>query len=186
MLYKHFPYWQSEKRQLGSSYFVFFCLTIGLYLSPFLSTWAQVNYYDGKINSRNFRQQAIFREKITTSVDYRRLNACLYFATNEQRRIHNLPEVPHLLSLEVASWHHSRYMALKGYFSHYILEVDRHDPDDRAALAGLQNPNTAENIAYYTDFWNFGGTRKTLNITYLEIADYLVIPFRSICSQIRD
>jgi uncharacterized protein YkwD len=132
---------------------------------------AQKNYYDGSISGRNFRQNPLFQEKIGKRVDYRRLNACLFFATNEQRLKNGLKEVPHLLSMEIAAWHHSRSMAEKGFFSHNNpIERERKSPTDRARLAGLKNPHPAENIAYY----GAGGTNHEMTETYLEVALKLV------------
>ncbi|WP_027002735.1 CAP domain-containing protein [Hugenholtzia roseola] len=132
---------------------------------------AQKNYYDGSISGRNFRQNPLFQQKIGDKVDYRRLNACLFFATNEQRLKNGLTEVPHLLSMEIAAWHHSRNMVEKGFFSHYNpVEKERKSPTDRARLAGLKNPSPAENIAYY----GLGGTHHTMTETYLEVALNLV------------
>lgn len=99
-------------------------------------------------NMGTFRLNPLFSETIDPdNIDYRRLNAAVFFVTNEERKKRNLPFLEHSVELESAAWYHSKRMAQLNFFSHYGKDPERKDPVKRAGLAGVANPIIAENIA---------------------------------------
>jgi uncharacterized protein YkwD/thiol-disulfide isomerase/thioredoxin len=124
------------------------------------------SYYDGTITASNYRQMSAFQAKIDlNNPDYAAINACLYFATNEQRVKQGKNILPNNVGLEAAAWFHSKHMIEKDFFSHSNpKEPNRESTSDRAKLAGITNPAIAENIA---------GT-STSNASCLSLVDDLI------------
>ncbi|HEQ71887.1 MAG TPA: CAP domain-containing protein, partial [Spirochaetia bacterium] len=82
------------------------------------------------------------------AVDYPRLDAVIFYATNEIRRKHDLSFLPYRPELERAAFHHAKRMVEKRFFSHTdSTAANRRSPNDRGKLAGIANPFLAENIA---------------------------------------
>lgn len=127
-----------------------------------LTAYAQ-NYYDGSIKLEGFRQVSKFKEKINNAnPDYAALNACIFFATNEQRQKFGKKLLPYNIGLEAAAWYHSKHMVEKDFFDHdNPKEINRKTTSDRAKLAGISNASIAENIA----------AMSLSSATYLSLAD---------------
>jgi uncharacterized protein YkwD len=127
--------------------------------------WNRDNYK--VIDHKTFRKSEVFNKKIDhNNIDYALLNAAIFFLTNEQRAKKKLKPLEYVAELEASAWHHSKQMAEKRFFSHTnSKDKTRRTCDNRAKLAGIFNPNIAENIA------NFSGEDDE---TYLEVAAYLV------------
>ncbi len=81
-------------------------------------------------------------------IDYPRLDAAIFYVTNEIRIKNNLKPLTYSPELEISAWNHARSMVKGNFFSHYNkAEKKRYSPDQRGALAGISNPHLAENIA---------------------------------------
>ena len=111
--------------------------------------YAQQPDYYREITLENYRQQKAFNETIDfNSPDLIRLNAVLFFATNEVRVKQKLPVLEHSYRLEEAAAMHSCDMITQDFFSHFNpANRKKKTPNDRAGLAGILNPYVAENIA---------------------------------------
>jgi uncharacterized protein YkwD len=99
-------------------------------------------------NQTNFRKSDTFKETIVPEAfDAALLNACIFFATNEIRAKKRLPILAYHKALEDASEMHSQDMVNDNFFNHINhLNTARKTPDDRARIAGINNPYIAENI----------------------------------------
>lgn len=149
------------------------------------------NYYN-ELMVKNFRQDSSFNQPVDfENPDYSRLNAALFFATNEQRSKNKLKILTWSPKLEKMAAMHSKDMKIQGFFNH-LNPKDRKKktPEDRARLVGISNPLIAENIA--TTFgMNYEQNRKVVvkgpgkfsyqgsndlipPRSYLEVADALV------------
>lgn len=142
-------------------------LLLWLALPPALSAspgWSRDNYRS--IDHTSFRKAEVFNKQIDHgNIDYPRLNAAIFFLTNEQRAKKKLKPLEYIPELEAAAWHHSKQMAEKNFFSHTnSRDKSRRETDDRAKLAGIMNPYIAENIAWSTEEHG----------TYLEVAGMFV------------
>lgn len=102
-----------------------------------------------KITVQDFRHFKPFVEQIDfQALDYPRLNAAIFYVTNETRQKHNLPVLAYAAELECAAWNHARRMVEKNFFSHTDpTDSKRQTPELRGRLAGIANPYLAENIA---------------------------------------
>jgi uncharacterized protein YkwD len=131
--------------------------------NEFVSAWKRESYKT--VSHENFRKNELFNQKINSNQpDYPLLNACIFFAVNEQRAKQKLKPLDYAQELEISAWHHAKRMAEKDFFSHENnLDKSRKSPDDRAKLAGISNPFIAENIAMRSGFSN--------NTTYLALTD---------------
>ncbi len=108
----------------------------------------QPDYYRN-VTHENYRKVKAFNDTIELSnLDPVRLNAVLYFATNEVRAKHNLAVLAYSPELEEAAGMHSCDMVVHHFFSHNNpVDRSRETPNDRAQKAGIINPFIAENIA---------------------------------------
>lgn len=123
-------------------------------------------YYQ-TLNDDDFRDFKLFKKSIDTKkVDYKILNAAVFFVTNEARIEKGLSILEYQENLEIMAWNHSISMGKKDFFDHTNKEEKkRKTPEDRAELAGVQNPKIGENISAV------GGTAFN---SYLALADHLV------------
>lgn len=123
-----------------------FIISIILTLTWLSLSKAQINYYN--YTTKNFRKQAIFEETIdTANPDLARLNAVLFYLTNEIRKKKRLAEVTYHPKLEAAATIHSKSMVAYNFFSHINKHSkELHDPNARARFVGIANPYLAENI----------------------------------------
>ncbi len=105
--------------------------------------------YYSDLTLKNFRKEKLFHEQLDfDSIDYIRLHAAIFFVTNEERARNKLSFLEYAPELERAAQMHSRDMYENSFFSHYnTYDSNKKTPNDRAALAGILNPYTAENIA---------------------------------------
>jgi len=133
-------------------------------------TFAQRKWDDQYYNTltdNDFRDFKLFNRPINLKkIDYKVLNAAVYFVSNEARLERGLLALPYNPQLEVMAWNHSKAMGEKDFFDHYNKkDKRRREPKNRAKLAGIANPLVAENIS------STGGQRFR---SYLELADHLV------------
>lgn len=127
--------------------------------------WKDTYYV--QLTDANFRDFRLFNQPIDhRNIDYKVLNAVVFFVTNEARLEKGLPALEFQPNLEIMAWNHSISMAEKDFFDHLNpKDRKRRDPRKRARLAGIVNPNIGENIGAY------GGQQFG---DYLELADFLV------------
>lgn len=124
--------------------FFFICV---LFLLCNCSVAQQKNYYQN-INHNNYKQQAIFKKELDfDKIDYRKLAAVIFHASNEQRFLQGKSVLKYVEELEITSFYHAKDMVERGYFSHTAKSSARKTPKERALLAGITNPFIAENIA---------------------------------------
>lgn len=123
--------------------------------------------YYTELTDADFRDFRLFNKYINLKkIDFKILNAAVFFVTNEARLEKGLSELEFQPNLEIMAWNHSVSMAKKDFFDHYHpKDKARKDPQKRALLAGIVNPSIGENIGAY------GGQEFG---TYLELADFLV------------
>ena len=86
-------------------------------------------------------------------VDYPRLHAAIFHATNATRRAHGQPELQPSAHLEHAARRYAQRMVDEGFLAH----EDPHDasmrtPKQRAEAAGVENALPAENLATHPGF----------------------------------
>lgn len=103
--------------------------------------------YDS-LNLADFRKYEPFNTKIDVkNFNAEILNAAVFFATNEIRKKHKLPQLKYNASLGVSATMHSTDMAKGNFFDHTNNKNKKHkEPEDRALLADIKNPHIAENI----------------------------------------
>lgn len=108
---------------------------------------AQSDYYSYTL--RNFRKADSFKEVIDIkNPDLKRLNAVLFFITNETRVKQKSSILSYHPLLEKAAVIHSNEMVKRNFFNHFNVESEElNSPKDRARYAGISNPYIAENIA---------------------------------------
>jgi uncharacterized protein YkwD len=104
--------------------------------------------YQG-ISLKSFRNEKRFNDTLDfCNIDLSRLNALLFYMTNEVRIKHKLPALEYAKELENAAAMHSRDMVNHDFFSHIDpMDSEKKTPNDRAAIMGIKNPHIAENIA---------------------------------------
>lgn len=122
-----------------------FLILILACLKQFVSL-AQDSFYS--YTTENFRDQQLFYDTIDPEVpDLARLNAAIFYLTNEVRKIKKLSEVKYHPKLEEAAEIHSESMVKYDFFSHINKRSKKlRDPNTRARSVGATNPYLAENI----------------------------------------
>lgn len=97
----------------------------------------------------NFRNGPEFHEILDPkSPDQARLQAVVFFLTNEIRLKNNLLPLEYNEKLEMTAAMHARDMVHGDFFSHFnTLDPKKKTPNDRARLNRISNPSLAENIA---------------------------------------
>jgi uncharacterized protein YkwD len=98
---------------------------------------------------KNFRDNPLFSQTIDfADIDYPRLNAAIFFVTNEARVQNGRKPLTFALELERSAYLHAKSMVEQNFFSHENPhEKERKSVEQRAKLAGIKNPLAAENIA---------------------------------------
>jgi uncharacterized protein YkwD len=81
-----------------------------------------------------------------TSIDIARLNAAIFYATNEARTEQGLSPVEHSPLLEELATAYAERVVETGVMSHVDPETNK-APKDRFAAAGIINPFASENLA---------------------------------------
>jgi uncharacterized protein YkwD len=120
-----------------------------LFLFLFISVkfiWSQTDYYSYSIN--NFKSNPLFSDTIDVQKpDLARLNAVIFYLTNEIRDKHNLKLLKYEPLLEKSATIHSGNMVNQNFFDHINPKSATYRaPDDRARFVGISNPFLAENI----------------------------------------
>jgi len=108
-----------------------------------------IHYYYETTTHNSFRNNKLFYEAIDFArIDYPRLNAAIFFVTNEERVKNNLPPVEFNRILENAASDYSKRMVRLNFFDHFdpYNELLK-SPTERLRFAGISNPYAAENIA---------------------------------------
>lgn len=91
--------------------------------------------------------------RLTAVIDFEAFDeaaarAAIYYATNEQRRAQGMSDLSREPLMEVSSQIHAERMRQYEFIAHEDPHSAKHrTPTDRARLAGVANPYTAENIA---------------------------------------
>ena len=111
------------------------------------SRWNTSDY--SSFSYKNFRSYAPFNDTINTdSIDIPRLDAVIFFMTNEIRAKKKLRVLSYSAQLEATARMHSKDMVEMQFFSHFNnRDKKKRDPNARARLIGITNPFLAENIA---------------------------------------
>lgn len=143
------------------------CISISLLSNIALGQRKWKDDFYQELTHQDFRDFKLFKKELSPKkVDYKLLNAAVFFVSNEARIEKGVPAVSYDPNLEVMAWNHSISMAKKDFFDHYNpKEKKRKNPEQRAKLAGIKNPSIGENISA-TGGRSFGN--------YLELADHLV------------
>ncbi|MGW8121486.1 CAP domain-containing protein [Roseivirga echinicomitans] len=141
---------------------IFLCLSFSLSAQR---KWDD-KYYK-TLNDDDFRSFKLFKAPIDLDkINYKVLNAALFFITNEARIERGLAPVGYQANLEIMAWNHSIAMGKHDFFDHFNnKDKKRRTPEQRAALAGISNPNISENISVIGGIY-FG--------SYLALADHIV------------
>ncbi len=97
---------------------------------------------------RNFRKESSYTEAIDfNNVDFERINAVIFYLTNETRTKFHLKPLLYAPELEHTAMMHANDMIRGDFFSH-LNEKDpqKRTPNDRARLCNISNPYLSENI----------------------------------------
>jgi len=127
--------------------YIVICLT-GILLSYGLvaARWKLKDY--SRYDYKSFEQHAKARQLLSFEhIDYPLLQAAVFYETNRQRAIHDLPLFRHSEALEKAAREHSKDMVVQNFFSHRSKVPGKRTLPQRLALVGLENVTMAENIA---------------------------------------
>lgn len=105
------------------------------------------DYYTG-FSHENFRSDKRYSEMLDIKhPDIERLQAVLFFLTNEVRVKYKLLPLAYSLKLEQAAHMHAEDMVKQDFFSHMnTITASKYSPNDRAKLVKITNPFLAENI----------------------------------------
>ncbi len=121
-------------------------LTI-VFLSVTCSKAQRKDYY-ADVDYKNYKSQEEFNELLDfEKIDYRKLAAVIFHASNEQRFLQGKSTLKYQEELEITSFYHAKDMVENDYFSHTAKTASRKTPKERALLAGITNPYIAENLA---------------------------------------
>lgn len=123
--------------------------------------------YYTQLNNKNYRDFKLFKREINTDkVDYKTLNAAIFFVSNDARIKMGQRPVAYQSNLEIMAYNHSIQMGEKDFFDHINPKTkNRAGAEERAALAGISNPSISENIGAV------GGIEFP---SYLALADHIV------------
>jgi uncharacterized protein YkwD len=147
----------------------FFLFTIALWANTLIHSQVKLNewndtYYQN-YNSQNFKNLSIVNKEIDpNNIDYRLLNAAIFYRTNEERVAHGREEYMHSSKLEKAAFGHSKDMVDYNFYSHTSPLSGKSSMSDRIKAVGITYSSCAENI------FNF----FLQNPSYWELADGLV------------
>ncbi len=110
------------------------------------SIWSDDKY--AEYTYKTYESFEAFQQAIDPDdIDLPLMHAAVLYRTNKERAQRGLEPLSWKLNLETAAYHHSRVMREHGFFSHTSRVGGRRQPEDRARLAGIENPKIAENIA---------------------------------------
>jgi uncharacterized protein YkwD len=157
-----------------------------------ISAWKPTYY--GRLTSQNYRQEALFHEPLTfNTIDYPRLHAAIFFATNAARIRHGRQALGYHPLLERAARLHAQRMVARNFFAHENpFEEQLRTVEQRVRQVGVLNPEPTENLAIafgivYTPgepVYRLSGTKSQFsrspggppipNHTYLSFAEAVV------------
>jgi uncharacterized protein YkwD len=145
-------------------------IPILLFLLIQTSLFAQKKWddkYYTQLNNKNYSSFKLFKKEINTDkVDYKTLNAAIFFVSNDARIKNGRMPLAYQSNLETMAYNHSIQMGEKDFFDHINPKSkNRASTDSRAALAGISNPSISENIS------SVGGIPFS---SYLALADHIV------------
>lgn len=108
--------------------------------------FSQEGYYI--YSNSNFRNSPVFQDTIDPhNPDPARLNALIFYLTNEVRLKEGLTELDYAKKLEESAQLHSECMVKDDFFDHTNPSSKKlRRPSDRARYVGIANPFLAENI----------------------------------------
>jgi len=134
------------------------------YLQGFSQIKPQKAYYTNS-DYLDFRNNAIFNEVIDfENIDYARIDAVIFFLTNEIRVQNHLHSLEYAPQLENSAMMHAQDMVREDFFSHIDPNhKEKKTPNDRAALCQVSNPFLAENIIE-----GYGLQYKSYETVYLQ------------------
>jgi uncharacterized protein YkwD len=123
-------------------------------------------YYD-QLTNKSYRSFKLFKKEINTDkVDYKTLDAAIFFVSNDVRIKKGKKPLAYQASLEIMAYNHSIQMGEKDFFDHINPKgKSRKTADLRAELAGITNPSISENISAV------GGIKFD---SYLKLAEHIV------------
>lgn len=110
-----------------------------------LFSWSEKDYL--KYDLAEFQKLSEINEPIIRdSMDYRFLSACIFYATNIERKRYNKSLFIYSKSLEEAAQNHSMNMVKYNFYSHTSKVKGQKTMVDRLKLVGIENAYMAENI----------------------------------------
>jgi uncharacterized protein YkwD len=127
---------------IGKWLFIVFTCTI----LSWTKVWPQIDYYS--FPDDDFRNAQVFNDTIDlNNPDTLRINAIIYYLTNEIRKKHRLNLLGFEPLLEKSATIHSGNMVKQKFFAHINPKSKKFKtPEDRARFVGVTNPFLAENI----------------------------------------
>ncbi|HJZ40793.1 MAG TPA: CAP domain-containing protein [Bacteroidales bacterium] len=122
-------------------------LVISWWITGSTQTKPAGEYYT-RLTHADFRNEPEFSKSLNFgNIDFDRLQAILFFLTNEVRVKNRLKPLEYSEKLEQTAKMHANDMVAKDFFSHLNTSDNRKKtPNDRARLSGISNPFLAENI----------------------------------------
>lgn len=120
-----------------------------IFSCPFVLIAADHSNFYSLYDYKNYRQCEALQNTINfDSIDYKLLNAAVFFRTNEVRVSQGKSSLNYQHALEMAAKLHAADMLSDHFFAHINpLKKDRKEPADRYRLSNIENPMPAENIA---------------------------------------
>jgi len=142
---------------------VILTLFSGAHLFSSSSQWKDSDY--NRYNYKSFYNLSMVnKEVVKGSIDYKLLNAAVFYSTNEMRLRHGRRVFKYSPALEKAAFDHSVDMVRYNFFSHFSTVQGKRRMVHRLRIVGITNSWSAENIA----------NTFARNETYLQVAKKLV------------
>tara|TARA_B100001758_G_C18380538_1_gene596956 strand:- start:222 stop:842 length:621 start_codon:yes stop_codon:yes gene_type:complete len=111
-----------------------------------LNKWNNTLY--NKYDASKFQKLEIVNQLIEpNNIDYKLLNAAIFYCTNIQRIKYDKKPFTHSIALEKAAQSHSKDMVTQNFFSHKNTVKEKRTLTDRLSLVGIDNGYRAENIS---------------------------------------
>jgi len=104
-----------------------------------------------RLTYQNYRAEKLFHDPLDfTSLDYPRLHAVMFFATNAVRVRHGRSVLAYHPLLEQAARLHAQRMVAQNFLAHENpYDASLRTVEDRVRSVGVVNPEPTENIATY-------------------------------------
>ncbi len=131
------------------SFFIVYLLILSIFKGQVvLYNWSEKDYL--KYDLDEFQKLSEINEPIITdSVDHRFLSACIFYATNIERKRYNKSLLNYSKYLEQAAQIHSQNMVKHNFYSHTCKIKGQKTMVDRLKLVGIENAYMGENICYF-------------------------------------